>query len=184
MRNIKMEELRIKGNLTPGFINDKLGPFLEAITNIQHTIDDIKQVPPSPIKIDGINWEGVDSIENNIWESTPTVTIFINEAKKALAGLRETIDTFEESSNPTIRRAKTRMAKSYFEAFAVTFELEPELRYLPLLTLFDDTYNKYLEDEAKKSERMKYWLDVIDSSSSTRDEKPIIIVGNTEKGKK
>ncbi len=93
-----METISIKGNLTPDFINEKLGPFLEAIENIQHTIDEIREVSSSPVIINDLHWEAVDTIENNALSDVSTITIILDEAKKAVSGLRETLDNL--SANP------------------------------------------------------------------------------------
>lgn len=121
-----METVTIKGNLTPDFMNEKLGPFLESIQNIQHIFDEIKQVTPSPVKINEISWEGVDSIENDNWSDISRGTIFIEQAMKALAGLRETLDYLnEEPNNQDVHFASVRMAKSLFEALSLS--VEPDL---------------------------------------------------------
>jgi len=122
-----MEEIRIKGNLSPNFINDKLGPFLDALQNIQHTIDEINQVPPSPIKVNEIQWEGVDTLDDEILSDMPRVTVLISEAQKALAGLRETLDYLnEEPSNQDLHFASVRMAKSLYEALSLSVENDVE----------------------------------------------------------
>lgn len=54
-----MTQIKLKGALTPRFINRKLGPFLEALANLQHTIDEIKQAPPSAFKVLEISEESV-----------------------------------------------------------------------------------------------------------------------------
>jgi hypothetical protein len=122
-----MENIGMKGNLTPDFINDKLGPFLDAIQNIQHTIDEIKQVSPSSIKVNEIRWEGIDTIENEVLSDMPRTTIFLSGAQKALAGLRETLDYLnEEPSNQSLYFASVRMAKSIYEALSVSIEPDIE----------------------------------------------------------
>ena len=127
-----MEDIRIKGNLTPNFVSDKLAPFLDAIQNIQHTIDEIKQVPPTPVKVNEIRWEGVDTLENNVLPDMPTVTVFLSEAQKALVGLRETLDYLnEEPRNLELRWASAGMAKSLYETtcLIVHSDFEPFLDY-------------------------------------------------------
>ena len=119
-----MENIRIKGSLTPDFINNKLGPFLEAVSNMQHTIDEIKKNPTTPVRINGINWENIDADENDIWsDNPPVVTVYLDQAKKALAELRETFDSLDEkSSNQAMRLAQARLIKSICDTLIASVE--------------------------------------------------------------
>ena len=124
MRNTKMEDIKIKGSLTPDFVNNRLGLFLDALQNIQHTIDEIKQVSPTPVKVNEIRWEGVDTLENDVLSDMPTVTVFLTEAQKSLSSLRETLDSLsEETRNQDLNTAYMNMAKSILETLC--FSVEP-----------------------------------------------------------
>jgi hypothetical protein len=46
-----MTKMKIQGQLTPHFLSAELSPFLEALEGLQHTIDAIKNTPPSPVVI-------------------------------------------------------------------------------------------------------------------------------------
>ncbi len=164
-----MESIVIKGNLTPDFVNEKLGPFLESIQNIQHVFDEIKQVPPSPVKVNEISWEGVDTIESDTWSEVPKATIFINQAKKALAGLRETLDYLnEEPSNQGLHLSSVRMARSLYETLSVSIESDIESLILTrnLTREFDrsDRIRRIRQFEAGHLGANNYLLPLLDLS--------------------
>jgi hypothetical protein len=125
-----MENIRIKGNLTPDLINNKLGPFLQALSNLQNTIDAIKNTSTTPIKIKGINWENTEVVESNVWsDNPPVIRVDVDQAKLALARLREAFDSIdEESSNQATRLAQARMIRSICDSFVAAIDPRFEAR--------------------------------------------------------
>lgn len=108
-----MEQLWIKGNLTPRFINNKLGPFLESLTSLQHTIDEIRELPPSPVKILDISSEGVSSEKEKELDEYRIKQTSWDEVTQALEQVRDTIDTLgEEAESPALRLAKLSLINS------------------------------------------------------------------------
>ncbi len=111
-----MEQIRIKGNLTPNFVSDKMSPFLDALQSIQHTIDEIKQAPPTPVKINEIRWEGADALESDVLFENSKATVFLDGVRKTLSDLRETLDYLsEEPRNQNFHLAGARLAQAAYQ---------------------------------------------------------------------
>lgn len=125
-----MSQLKITGKLTPSFITTKLSPFLDGLAGLQHTIDDIKQVPTSSISISHIDSENsTDDLERESINIAPRASW--RETKDALTGLREAIESLpEESETATFRQAKTRLANAYLGLAIHHAELEQEIKSL------------------------------------------------------
>jgi len=92
-----MIEIKIKGALTPRFINSRLGPFLETLANLQHTIDEIKQVHPSKVKVLAIEGRAIQGDETDSgFYSLPLLQTSWKDALEALEEVRESIETLGE----------------------------------------------------------------------------------------
>lgn len=110
-----MSEIRIKGNLTPRFINLKLGSFIDALANVQHAIDEIKGLSPSYITVSHMNSDSkIEESNWNIDSKTRIQTRSLEEAKQALEGLKDIIESFsDEKATDSMKEVSSRLAEIY-----------------------------------------------------------------------
>lgn len=176
-----MEHIKIKGNLTPSFINNRLSPFLDSLTGIQNIINEIKQDAPSNVRIHEISWDGGGD-ENELWTRKSGSSISLDEAKQALAGLREAIEAlYEQPDNLLVKRAKAQIVKSYTEFIHGTLlkdftETEPETFHISVFSGSPVVKARVFRSSAIRSSNILLdTLDNLDSLENTQQELSHII---------
>jgi hypothetical protein len=144
-----MNQITIKGKLTPGFVSTKLSPFLDALTGLQHTIDVIKQVPPSSVTINQIDSEGSTEDNSSRERESATPTSW-SEAKQALLELRLAIEAlYEEPKRVTLQKAKTSWANAYLHLDEAIINLQFAKGMARSPSTIDDDDNSFYNEMRK-----------------------------------
>ena len=130
--------MKIEGKLTPRFIQNALGPYLDALANLQHTIDAIKKnKSPSPITIKEIAADDTETQGYNLSNLKEKLAQSSEELRELQTFFRRHGETLRELEEAFSR--KEEFVKSVFE------EIRPNV-------LWSFPYQYFLRQEAIRAQ--------------------------------